>query len=270
MGGKSSSAPDYRPLAQASKEAAEIMSRLGNRQLDFARQQYDDMRPVLQGIADNQIAMQNQTMRQGQDYYDYQQSTFRPVERDIVAKAREFNTDAYQEGLARQARADSERAFAQQDATNERRMMAMGVNPNSGRFQGLARQQNLAQAAAAGNAMTATRTQADAMADAKMMQAAGLGRNLPGASIGAYGAALQAGNSAGANARQPGMDYMAGMAQGANTIGAGQQMQLAGLGNVLNAQTQWAVSQANNQSDMFGALVGGGMGLVSGSKWWGG
>jgi len=53
MGKKSSPAPDYTPLATASKEAAQIMAGLGQDQLDFAKQQYADNAPLLQQIANS-------------------------------------------------------------------------------------------------------------------------------------------------------------------------------------------------------------------------
>ena len=71
---KNSKAPDYGPLAQASKEAAQIMSDLGYEQLDFARQQYDEMSPLLKSITQQQLDIANETQAQGRDYYDYQKS----------------------------------------------------------------------------------------------------------------------------------------------------------------------------------------------------
>ena len=54
---------------------------------------------------------------------------------------------------------------------------------------------------------------------------------------------------------------MAGMAQGAGTIGSGYSMQLSGLGGVLNNQTKMAVNAADNS---FLGNVGGIMGGVAG------
>ena len=51
------------------------------------------------------------------------------------------------------------------------------------------------------------------------------------------------------------------MAQGAGTIGSGYSMQLGGLGNVLNSQTQMAVNAADNS---FLGNLGGLMGGVAG------
>jgi hypothetical protein len=136
-------------------------------------------------------------------------------------------------------------------------MASMGVNPNSGRFQGMANQSNLALAANRANAMTNTRNQAEQMGYARKLDAAGLGRGLSGASTAAYGGAVGAGNSAGQNYQSAGQNYMNNMNMGANTIGSGQQMQLNGLSSALNSQTQWAIN--NNQSILgdVGGLLGG-------------
>jgi hypothetical protein len=48
---------------------------------------------------------------------------------------------------------------------------------------------------------------------------------------------------------------MQGNAMGVNTIGSGQQMKVQGLSNVLNAQTQMAISD-NNQSSPFASILG--------------
>ena len=55
-----------------------------------------------------------------------------------------------------------------------------------------------------------------------------------------------------------GQQYMAGMVQAAGTIGSGQQMQLSGLSNILNAQT----SIYNTGQNQGGLDVGG---LMSGA-----
>lgn len=69
MGGKRSEAPDYSQLAQASEESARIMAGLGREQLDFAKQQYNDVKPFLEDVAGLQAEAQRQQMDQAQDYY---------------------------------------------------------------------------------------------------------------------------------------------------------------------------------------------------------
>jgi hypothetical protein len=259
MGGKSK-APNFDSLAAASQEAAQIMYGLGQQQLDESKRQYDLAFPFVQRIAQGQYDIMKQTADQGQDYFDYMKSTFRPVEQQMVREALDYNTEAKREELAQQAAADAGLAFQRTQAANERAMASMGANPNSGRFAGLQRASELGLAAQRANAMTGTRRQAESLGYARMADAAGMGRGLPGASSGAYQVATGAGSSAVHNFQSPGQNYMAGMGQGANTIGSGQQMYLNGLGNALNGQA----SIYNNKSDPLATIAGfGSMMLLS-------
>lgn len=250
--------PDYDEVADASEYSAELAYDLGQQQIDFSRQVYDETKPLLDQITQAQIGVMNSTQAQGEDYYNYLVGTYRPLEQQMVADAQKFNTEAYREQLAQQAAADAGLAFSTTQQANERAMMSMGVNPNSGKFQTTQRQSELALAAARSGAMNATRQQADALGYARMMDAAGLGRNLTGASTGAYGVALNAGNSAASNSQLGAAQMNTGLANGANTMmtGAGQQVQ--GMSSMVNAQTQ----AYGMQLDMMGSLLGTAAGFV--------
>lgn len=258
MGKKSNPAPpDYTPLAEASAEAAKIMGDLGQQQLDFAKLQYEQNSPILKEIANMQMAAQQQQMDQAQEYYQYQIDTFRPLEQQLVADAQNFNTEAYRDQVASRAAADAGRAFGISQAQNQRAMAAMGVNPNSGRFASMNAATGLQQAASRAAAMTGARTQAEQMGYARQLDAAGLGRGLAGASAAAYAGATNAGSQGGINTQSAGLNYMSGMAQGAGTIGQGQQMQLSGLSNVLNNQTQTYINTQDSFLGDLGGLLGG-------------
>ena len=264
MGSKGAPPPDYAPLAAASAEAARIQAGLGREQLAFAREQYDRSAPILEAISQQQMAAQNEQMAQARDYYDYRRDTYRPLERGIVADAERFNTEAYRNQVASQAAADSGRAFGISQQQNQRAMAAMGANPNSGRFAGMQNASGLQQAAMRANAMTGARNQAQQMGYARKLDAAGLGRGLAGASTAAYGGAHTAGSMAGGNAQSAGLNYMAGMGQGAGTIASGQQMQMQGLSSVLNAQTQSYINTQDSFMGDLGAVLGGAGTLANG------
>ena len=163
--------------------------------------------------------------------------------------------------LATKAAADSGLAFGRTQQANERAMASMGVNPNSGRFQGIGSQSALMQSANRAGAMTGARERAQQTGYARKLDAAGLGRGLSGASTAAYGSAVNAGSQAAGNMGLAGQQYMAGMGQGSATIGSGMNMQLSGLGNILNNHTQLAVIAPDNS---FLGNVGGIMGGVAG------
>lgn len=253
---KNSKALDYRPLAEAAKESAEIMAGLSRDQLAFTKQQYEDAKPVFQQIVNQQMGIADQTAQQAQEDRQYNIDTYRPLERGLVADAARFNTDSYKEELATKAAADASRAFSATQGASERAMASMGINPNSGRFAGLSRQNEMGLAAQRAGAMTNARQQADNLGYARKMDAAGLGRNLTGASQGAYGIAMNAGNSAGQNQMAPGNQYMAGMGQGANTMASGRNMLQSGYTGVLNAQTSVYNADAQSGLDVGGLMKG--------------
>ena len=154
MGKKSNDAPDYTPLANASAAANEKMTALGQQQLDFAKTQYEQNNPLMQEIAKKQGLAMDQQLSQGKDYYDYNKSTFRPLEKQMVADAQSFDTDAYSNQLVTKAAADSGLAFNRTRQANERAMESMGVNPNSGRLHCMAGQSALMQSANRAGATT--------------------------------------------------------------------------------------------------------------------
>lgn len=227
MGGKSAPAPDYTPMAAVSKE-----------QLDFAKQQYAEMRPLAQKIADQQMAAQQQQMNQAQDYYNYQQQTFRPVEQGLVRDAQRFNTEDYRNQMASQAAAASAQAFGNVQASNQRAMASMGVNPNSGRFAGINAQTNLGLAAQRAGAMTGARQGAEQMGWARRMDVTGLGRGLAGASTAAYQGATGAGTSGMNTSMAAGNQYQQGLAGAANTMGSMNSGMASMYNTAQNANSQ--------------------------------
>ena len=236
MGGKSQPAPDYGPMQQ-----------LGADQLAFAKQQYAEMAPLARQVAAQQMAAQQQQMRQGQDYYDYQQKTFRPLEQGLVRDAERFNTDDYRETLARDASAAAGRAFGVTQAASQRSRASMGVNPASGRAMSMDNQTNLGLAANRANAMTGARNQAEQIGFARRLDVTGLGRNLAGASTAAYQGANAAGSAGVNTSMAPGSQFNQGMANTGQTYG-----------NILNNQTSQFNTGLNAEGQVIGALVGAG------------
>ena len=244
MGGKSSSPPpppDYGPSVE-----------LGNRQLAFAERQYAEMKPLAERVAAQQMAAQQQQMAQAQDYYNYQQQTFRPLERGLVADAERFSTEGYREQQARDAAAATGRAFGVMQDASARAAASRGANPNSGVGMALQSQNLLGLSAQRANAMTGARNQAEQLGFARRLDVTGLGRGLAGASTAAYQGATGAGSAGINTSMAPGSQLQQGFAQ------AGQTM-----GNVLNSQTS-AYNTAQSQADPFASIVGMGLGAYAG------
>lgn len=236
MGGKSAPAPDYSG-----------MERVANEQLRFAREQYQDFAPIAQEIMGLQMQAQQQQMDQAADYYDYQQSTFRPLEQGLVQRAQEMDTEAYRQQQAAQASAAAARAFSTSDAMNRRAMAARGVNPASGAARGASNATGLQQAAMRAQAMTGARQAAEDRAMAAQYQAAGLGRGLATNSLAAFQGATGAGTAAGNMGMAAGNQYQAGLAGAGSTFG-----QMAGYQNQAYMQAQ------GNKAALTGAILGAG------------
>ena len=241
MGGKSAPAPDYSGMETVARE-----------QLNFSRQQYADMLPIGQAVAEQQIAAQQQQMQQAQDYYNYQMDTFRPLEQGLVAQAQEFNTDAYRQQQAQQASAAAARAFGTARDSNARSMAARGVNPNSGAARGAGNSLILQEAAMRAGSMTGARQQAEQLGYARQLDAAGLGRGLAGASAAAYGGAVGAGSAGLGSAMAAGSQYQQGLA------GAGQT-----YGQLVGTQANLYGQMANAQGGAIGSALGMGIGAYS-------
>ena len=258
MGGKSAPAPDYSQLAAANKYAAEVSERLGNRQMDFAQRQYEEMKPLAERIANQQIAAQDQQMAQAQDYYDYQKGTFRPVEQGLVKDAQEFSTAGYREQLARDAAAASAKAFGINQDMTSRAAAARGINVNSGAGLAMQNQNMLGLSAQRAQAMTGARTQAEQMGWARRMDVTGLGRNLAGASTAAYQGATGAGTAGINTAMSAGNQFTNANNAGVYTMMQGAQLGVQGAGTALNAQVSQSNAAMNAQGQMYGAVLGAG------------
>jgi hypothetical protein len=333
--------PDYTPLANASAETNKIMAELGNKQLDFAKLQYEEAKPLAAKLADQQVAIADKTAAQGDDYYNYLKS-YRPAERALLhesigltpdqiadlesviqggdqaaydAKLSQYGVDANKRVAAEieaakaldeadakiiggtdsyvldanrseidagvgRAVADSQGGYTRSINQIARQGLRYGMAPGAIAAQagsvGMAQAAQTASAAnyareqgimgARGRASTNTALRRD-IADnvtkrqsigwAKKLDASGLVKGLPGASTGAYGLAVNAGNSAANNQAAPGNSYQAGMAAGAGTIGQGRSLYQNGLGSILNSQ-----SSAEAPTDNTGAIIGGVAGVA--------
>lgn len=261
--GDTADAPDYTPMANASAEAAQMGLTLGREQLAENQRQYANNVAVAAPIVAAQIASMNAQNAQAADYYDYNKNTFRPVEQSLASDAMNFSTAGAKEGFARSAAADLQAAQANQTAQNNRAMTAMGVNPNSAKFQAIAAQQGISNAAARAGATTNARTQADNLGWAKRMDVTGLGRGLAGASTAAYSSANNSGNSAVVNNAQAGNALVNGMGAANGTIMQGSAQNIQGLGSILGAQT--SVYNSSQGTDYTGSLIGalGGIGAAA-------
>lgn len=250
--------PNYAPMAAASDHAAELGHDLGVQQLDESRRQYELNRAVAEPVVASQLGLMKQTKEQGDDYYNYLKNTYRPLEQGMVSQAQNEGSDARLEEMAAQAAGDVRRGQAQQANMMARQGLRYGYSPD--RMAAMAGQMASTNASQIAGAMTGARNTQRNVGWARQMDAAGLGRNLSGASLGAYGLSNNSGNSAVANSMAPGGMLMSGMAQGAGMQQQGVGQKIQGLGAVLNAQGQYNNALVTSQGQ-----GGGGLGALLGA-----
>jgi hypothetical protein len=236
MGGKSSPPPpDYSG-----------MEALGREQLQFARDQYAEMKPFATRLATSMADAQQEQMAQARDYYNYQRDTFRPVEQGLVRQAQEFDTEAYRQQLASKAMADAAKAFQGSQGVMMREATRRGVNPASGAFGAASNANAMGLAAMQAGSANQARQQAEQLGYARKLDVVGLGRGLAGASTAAYGGATGAGQAAGGTAMSAGNQRMTGMQQAGQTYGG-----------ILNSQTSaYNAGMAQQGLDVGGLMQG--------------
>jgi len=259
MGGKSAAPPDYSAMAAATQRGVDVAERLGTRQMDFAQRQYDEMKPLAERVAAQQMAAQEQQMKQAQDYYDYQQKTFRPLETGLVQRAQDYNTEANRTQLAAQAAADAANAFQGAQNVSSREMARRGINPSSGAGIMLRNQNALGLASMTAGSANNARRAAEQTGWARSMDVTGLGRGLAGASLGAYQGANASGSAGLGSAMSAGNQYSSAFGQGAGYMLSGAQMGLQGQGNILQSQTSAYNTAA--QTDPFNTILGAAAGV---------
>lgn len=257
--GDTPAAPDYTPLANASKESAEIGAQLGREQLAENTRQYEKNMAVAQPIIDAQKAIMDQSVAQGNDYYEYMKSRQRPVEEALNAEAMAAGSEAKQQEAAAQAEADSMRGLTKSANIIARQGVRYGLSPSA-----IKSQAGTLSATTASNIIGATgaaREQEKNVGYAKKLDVSGLYRGLSGASQGAYSVATNAGNSAVGNQNQTSAQYLNGMSAGTNTIMQGQQQRISGLGSILNSQAS-IYGAGLKASAQEGAGIGTGIGAI--------
>lgn len=269
-GGKGGSAPDPNPGMIASAQASE---RVGMRALDLQQEYmnwskdfYESLRPTLERAAQQEYEIANENRQRAKEYAEFERSTFRPLEADLVRDAREFSTVSKQEQLASQAASDVNQGYAVARDQNNRALTRMGINPNSSRFAALNQQLATRQAADSAGAMTKARNDAENMGFARRMDAASLGRNLASNASTAYGVSLNASNQ-GSNTNLASGNFMSSAyGQGSQMLGqATNAYGTAGniYGQDFNARMQGYQAKQSAIGDFYGAL-GTGIGMWAG------
>ena len=242
------SAPDYTPLANAMKDVGDKMYALGQDQLNFGKQRYQETMPLYQKMIAGNIEGQNLAMEMARDAAK-ERLKYRALEDDILQQTRRYNENQAADIYAGRAGADVEGALAQQRTVANRALSRMGINPNSSRFASLNNQFALGGAAAKAGAMNNARIAAEDRGLNMKYQAANLGRGNVATALNAIGTGnASSGSASGLMGAQNNPMYA-----GFNGAMGGLQGQMSAINNQANMlnmgfQNQMAVQQADSQS----------------------
>jgi hypothetical protein len=237
--GSGSSAPAPDPQIG---QAALMQAKTGEDWLTFSKEAFAvskerqvEIDAITKRIGEQQIAQGDQQFKWAESDRDRYEKTFKPIEDEFIAEARNYGSEEKQQEAAAAAKADVTAAAAQQRDVTERQQMSMGVNPASGRFQGIQRAGELGTAIATAGAQNQARTMTRDKGLALKADVANLGRGLPAQSAQAASLGLNAGSSAAGlygNANQQYIQSTGIMGQGFRGAMAGYQ----GQGDTLNRQ----------------------------------
>lgn len=147
-------------------------------------------------VANAQIGLMNMQRRIAEEMHNRTKSVFWPLEDQIIKEAKEYDTPERREREAGRVMADVESQIGQQKAINNRSLMRMGVNPNSGKFGLENNMMSLGAASAKAAAGNQERQRIEARGYAMRSDAAAMGRGLPGVQVAAANSAVNAGQAA--------------------------------------------------------------------------
>lgn len=250
------------PDTSGMNKAAEANAEVAREALAWYKQAYQEQAPLREAaaakameISDAQLGSMRQNDAISKDYWDYQQSTFRPMERAIVESAQTYDTETRREQKAGEAIADVQQQIDASQGQQTRQLARMGVNPNDGKFAATSNMMTMAGALGKAEAASKAREAVELQGYARKMDAANLGRNLASNQATSAGVALNAGNSAAATGQMPltqAQTATTQAAQGFNTAIQGNNS----AGNIYGqvAQTQ---SQDSGILGALGTVAGG-------------
>ena len=256
-------APDTSGMNAAAKANAD----LAKEALDWYKQQYAEQAPLRQQavdtatqVADAQVAAMDQNAAISNDYWNYQKGIFRPLEQGIVSDAAKYDTPERRQAESATAMAGVQQQMDHSMSAQSRALARQGVNPNSGKMLSMRGQLDIVGALGKAQAANKAIKDVELQGYARKMDAANLGRNLASNQATSAKVAIDAGNSASANAQAP-----VSMAQSAaGMVGQGFNTAVSANNSAGNIYGNMAQIQGQD-SGVWGAL-GSVAGQFAGSK----
>lgn len=272
-GGGSAPSPDPAIGQAALKEAQLGEAWLAESQKQFAvaneRQAAQDK--IANEVTQQQLGASKQAQEWATADRDRYKNVYKPMQDDFIDTAKNWDSEARQQTVADEAKADVLTNAAQQRMSTQRSQAAMGVSPTSGRFAGINAAQDASTALSAAGAQNTARNQVRKEGVALRSDAINMGSGLAVNPATSLGLGVSAGSSAmgttsGNNAQSAGNGQILNSGYQGAMNGYGQQASILNqqYGNTLNA---WNAQQSANASATGGMMSGVGsvvgMGMVA-------
>lgn len=245
------------PDTSGMNEAAKANAAIAKEALDFYKGIYaSDLKPaqdrqaaLADRLTDDYLDTSSQQKQFAEDQNQYYQSTFKPVEQQMVRDAMDYDSDANIEKVSGEAAANVNQQFS--NAIGQRARLAGRYGLSSSTFANQAASDARAQALAAAGAKTGAATQTRDKAIALRSGASNFGRNMPNTASNYFSGA----NASNAGAFGTGQAAMGNISQNAALVGQGFGTALQG--NQSSAGIYGQVAQIQGQdSGVWGALGG--------------
>lgn len=255
--------PAIGQAALSNAELAREQTAVAREQLAWEKQRADRQDPLVEKIVNQQIQSGQKNDARADEQWNIYQNLFKPVEQRMVSDAMNFDSPERQSRMAAEAAADVGRGYNAAADQNMRALGAMGINPNSARFAGLANENALTQAKETAGAMNQARRNTEMQGIALRTGAAQFGRNMPNTGIAADSMALNAGNSAVGNLGANNQIRNANNAAAAQWFGGAMQGNNS-AGSLLNNLYGNQVNAYQTEAGILGGAMEG-VGMLGGS-----
>jgi hypothetical protein len=257
-------APDYSQIAAASEQSAKYSYDLGQKQLQWAKDQYASNKATTDTVVNAALGQMDQASKWAADDRNRYEKIYQPLEEQQAYDAQNWDSPERKERMAGAAEADVAQQFENARTAASSKLEEFGVDPSQTRQGALDAQSRFAEATGRAGAGNNARSQVDMQKQQLLAGAVNVGKGYPAQYTAQQGVQANAGNQA----------VNSGLAttqSGANTMGTGMGWQTAGntamgtWGNVMNTGFQnqldsWKANQSSSSG--VGSVLGTAAGLA--------
>lgn len=261
-GGSSAPAPDKNIGIAALKQAetGEGWLKFAEEQFAVGNERQKGIDALTNKVTQAQLDTMNQSNTWAKEDRNRYKTVFQPMEDKFINEANNWDSQARQDKMAAEAKADVLASADQQRQASIRQLSAMGINPASGRFAGVNRAGETATALNAAGAQNQARNTVRTQGMALRADAINMGKGMASQAAGAAGLGLNAGNSATGNAANANNQWRANqgvMAQGYQGAMQGYAGQASTLNSLYGNQLQgWSAQQQQSSANAAGLMSG--------------